>query len=369
MDPRDIKLAKQLVNYSVKLQKGEKVLIDARGSEIVPLVQQIVKEVYAVGAIPFVQYTDDKISRELLLGTTQEQLDITAKIESDMMHHMDAYIGAVAVQNSMENSDVPMDKIELHSKAHRKPVTTIRLTKKWVILRYPTAGFAQSAKKSLEAFKDEFFNVCNLDYKKMDDAMEPLKLLMERTDKVKIIGKGTDLTFSIKDIPAVKCAGTCNIPDGEVFTAPVKNSVNGKLSYNTPSEYQGFTYENVVLEFKDGKIINATANDTDRINKIFDADEGARFIGEFSIAVNPYILTPMNNILFDEKIMGSFHFTPGNAYTEAFNGNLSSVHWDLVCIQTPEFGGGEIYFDDILIRKDGKFVIEELYGLNPENLK
>jgi aminopeptidase len=203
----------------------------------------------------------------------------------------------------------------------------------------------------------------------MNKAMDALVELMNKTDKVQLIGKDTNLTFSIKDIPAVKCAGEMNIPDGEVFTAPVRDSVNGVITYNTPSPYQGFTFENVKLTFENGKIIDATANDTERINHIFDTDEGARFVGEFAIGVNPYIQHPMQDILFDEKIDGSFHFTPGECYEEAYNGNHSNIHWDMVMIQRPEYGGGEIYFDDVLIRKDGRFVIKELEALNPENLK
>ena len=203
----------------------------------------------------------------------------------------------------------------------------------------------------------------------MSAAMDSLVDLMNRTDKVRIKGPGTDIEFSVKGIPAIKCAGEMNIPDGEVYTAPVKDSVNGVISYNTPSVYQGFTYENVRLEFKDGKIIKASANDDKRINEVFDTDEGARYVGEFAIGVNPYILNPMKDILFDEKIMGSIHFTPGCSYDDVPNGNKSSIHWDLVLIQTSEYGGGEIYFDDVLIRKDGKFVIPELECLNPENLK
>ncbi|WP_312049560.1 aminopeptidase, partial [Exiguobacterium profundum] len=214
-----------------------------------------------------------------------------------------------------------------------------------------------------------YFNVCTLDYGKMDRAMDGLVELMNKTDRVTLKGPGTDLSFSIKDIPAIKCSGQMNIPDGEVFTAPVKDSVNGVITYNTPSPYQGFTFENVKLTFKDGKIVDATANDTERINEVFNTDEGARYVGEFAIGVNPYIQHPMKDILFDEKIDGSFHFTPGQAYDEAYNGNNSSVHWDLVNIQRPDYGGGEIWFDDVLIRKDGRFVIDALLPLNPENLK
>ncbi|MBQ3963863.1 MAG: aminopeptidase, partial [Firmicutes bacterium] len=222
---------------------------------------------------------------------------------------------------------------------------------------------------SKEAFEDFYYNVCTLDYSKMDKAMDALQALMERTDKVHLVAPGTDLTFSIKDIPAIKCAGTCNIPDGEVYTAPVRESMNGVIAYNTPSLEDGFTYENIVFEIKDGKIIKATANDNERINAMLDTDEGARYFGEFAIGVNPYVLQPMKDILFDEKICGSFHLTPGMCYDDAPNGNKSAVHWDLVQIQRPEYGGGEIWFDDVLIRKDGLFVIDELLPLNPENLK
>jgi aminopeptidase len=228
---------------------------------------------------------------------------------------------------------------------------------------------AQLAEMSIESFEDFYFKVCNLDYSKMSKAMDPLKERMEHTNTVRITGPGTDLEFSIKGMPAIKCDGKMNIPDGELFTAPIKDSVNGQITYNTPAVYQGYTYESVRLELNNGKIVNATANNTEKINKIFDTDEGARYIGEFSFGLNPYIFKPMKDTLFDEKIDGSFHFTPGSAYDECDNGNRSAVHWDLVCIQRPEYGGGEVYFDGELIRKDGRFVPADLTVLNPENLK
>jgi len=236
-------------------------------------------------------------------------------------------------------------------------------------LRYPNHSMAQLANMSTESFEDFYFDVCNLDYAHMSQAMEPLVELMEETDKVRIVGPGTDLEFSIKDIPVIKCAGEMNIPDGEVFTAPVKDSINGVISYNTPGVYQGYTYHDIKLKFENGKIINAKANNTAKIRQVFNTDEGARYVGEFAIGVNPYIEEAMKDTLFDEKIKGSFHLTPGKCYDEANNGNQSSIHWDLVCIQTPEYGGGEIYFDDQLVRKDGKFVLDSLQQLNPGNLK
>ena len=281
---------------------------------------------------------------------------------------MDAFIGIGCNDNTSELADVPGEKQAIWSKFYDNDILETRLKKKWVVLRYPNNSLAQAAGTSLDSFEDFYFKVCNLDYSKMSKAMDNLVELMNKTDKVRLVSKGTDLTFSIKDIPAIKCAGEMNIPDGEVYTAPVKNSVNGTITYNTPTEYQGVTYTDVSLKFENGKIIEATANDTERVNKVFDTDEGARYVGEFAIGVNPFITKAMKNILFDEKIRGSIHFTPGNAYDDADNGNRSAIHWDLVLIQTEEYGGGEIYFDDVLIRKDGIFVLDELKCLNPENL-
>lgn len=371
-DIRIEKLAYNLVNYSCKLKKGENILIKVYGEgEERDLVMAIIQEVYKVGGNPFVWNQDPQIMRELLKKCNDEQIKIWAESDLMLMKKMDAYIGISGGSNSAENSSVKEENYKIYEKLYLDPVHMDQRIKntKWVVLNYPTASMAQQASMSTDEFEDFYFKVCNLDYSKMDKAMNNLVSLMNKTDKVKIIGEGTNLTFSIKDIPAIKCAGVINIPDGEIFTAPVKNSVNGVLSYNTPSLYSdGFTYENIKLEFKDGKIINASSNDDKRINKIFDTDEGARYIGEFAIGVNPYITKPMKKILFDEKIMGSFHFTPGACYDEAPNGNKSTIHWDLVCIQTKEYGGGEIYFDDVLIRKDGIFVIDELKCLNPENL-
>lgn len=370
MDQRIKVLAHNLVNYSMKVKENEKVYIQYSGNETEDIARQLIKEVYLAGGIPFPHYTNQKIHREMLLNCTKEQLQIMATIDAAEMEQMDCYVAVRGSDNISELSDVPSEKMKLYDEYYLTPVHhEVRVKKtRWVVLRYPNSSMAQLSNTSTEAFEDFYFDVCNLDYSKMGKAMESLVEYMERTDKVRIVGPGTDLSFSIKGIPAIPCAGDCNIPDGEVFTAPVRDSINGTLSYNAPSVYQGFTFENIKLTFQDGKIIEATANDTKRINDIFDQDEGARYIGEFAIGVNPYVTKPMKDILFDEKIKGSFHFTPGNCYDDAPNGNHSCIHWDLVCIQTPEYGGGEMYFDDVLIRKDGVFVVDELKGLNPENL-
>lgn len=368
IDSRIEKLAHGLVNYSCDVQKGEKVLIQAVGIDY-QLVAQLVKEVYKKGAFPFVTLTDLRIRREWLKGMTEEHAKMQSDFEMYQMKDMDCYIAIRGGNNNNELSDIDGKVMSMYNKIMR-PVLNRRVDHtKWVVLRYPTEAMSQLASMSTEEFEDFYFNVCNLDYSKMDEATTPLVELMNKTDKVRIVAPGTDITFSIKGIPAIKCSGLRNIPDGEVYTAPVKDSVNGVISYNVPSTEDGIKFENVRLVFKNGKIVEATANHTDKLNEILDTDEGSRYVGEFAVGVNPYITKAMGDILFDEKISGSIHFTPGCSYEDAPNGNKSAVHWDLVLVQTSEYGGGEIYFDDVLIRKDGIFVLEELKCLNPENLK
>lgn len=370
IDPRIEQLAKTIITYSVDLKPGENILIECNGPAE-DLAAALIREAYAVGGRPFLSLKKASLERELLLGATAEQLKAMAAWESARMKEMQAFVGIRAVENTYEQADVPPEKNALWSTLFWKPVhTEIRIPKtKWCVLRYPTPSMAQAAGMSSAAFTDFYFRVCNLNYSRMSKAMDALVSLMNQTDQVRILGPGdTDLTFSIKGIPAVKCAGQINLPDGEVFTAPVRDSVNGTITYNTTATYQGSRYENIRFTFRDGRIIEATASNTEGLNKVLDTDEGARYVGEFALGVNPYILHPMNDSLFDEKIAGSIHLTPGSSYDEAFNGNKSAVHWDLVLIQRPEYGGGEIWFDGQLIRKDGRFVLPELEPLNPEHL-
>jgi aminopeptidase len=366
-DPRFDRLADVLVSFSTHLQKGERVLIDA--FDIPPeMTVSLVRAATRAKALPYVQIHQAQVSRALALGVVEEQLDVSAAIELARMKKMDAYIAVRGGANITEQSDVPPAQMKLVSRK-MKPVLDWRVKKtKWCVLRWPSPSMAQLAGMSTEAFENFYFDVCTLDYSRMVPGMKALKALMDKTDRVHIEGPGTDLRFSIKDIPAVMCGGSHNIPDGEVFTAPVKTSVEGHVTYNAPSIYQGTAFDNVRLEFKAGKIVAATANNTEKLNAILDSDAGARFIGEFAIAFNPHILSPMRDILFDEKISGSFHFTPGQCYEQTENGNRSQVHWDMVNIQRADWGGGTIRFDGKVIRQDGIFLPKALQALNPEHL-
>lgn len=368
MNTRIKKLAHNLIHYSVRLQKRERLLIEIIGQETYPLAKKLIEEAYEIGAYPYLKISDSSLNRALLKGVTEEQLAFNEKLLLEQMQGMDAYISIRATNNIAEFSDVPVEKMQLQNKIYANVLDQRVNHSKWVILRYPNASMAQLANMSTEAFEDFYFKVCTLDYSKMSEAMNALIKRLNTTNIVHIISPNTDLTFSIKDIPSVKCAGECNIPDGEVYTAPIKASVNGTITYNTPSLYQGYIFENVSFTFKNGKIIDATSNNSKKLNEILDTDDGARFIGEFGIGINPYISNPMKDILFDEKISGSIHFTPGACYDDAPNGNGSNIHWDLILMQDIEHGGGQIYFDNILIRENGLFIPEDLQCLNPENL-
>ena len=367
-DPRYKKLANLLVRYSTALKKGDLALLDMID---VPdeFAIELMRAVRAVGAVPLIEVRHTRVTREILRGVNARQAAVMRDVEMFRMKKAQAYIAIRGSANASESSDVASDRMALYSKTLR-PVQNYRVNKtRWVVLRWPTPSMAQGASMSTEAFEDLYFNVCTMDYPKMARAMAPLEKRMRKANRVHLKGPGTDLKFSIRGIGAKMCKGDRNIPDGEVFSCPVKDSVEGQISYNTPTLYSGTKFENVRLEFKKGKIVKATANNTKRLNEILDTDAGARYIGEFSLGFNPYILNPMCDILFDEKIAGSLHFTPGQAYEVCDNGNRSAVHWDMVLIQRPEWGGGEVWFDGELIRKNGLFLPKDLKGLNPVNLK
>lgn len=366
-DSRYDSLAKVLVSHSTKPKKGERVMIDVSETPE-EFVITLIRAVRAAKAEPFVVIHSNRVSRELALGVTATQASTMAEIDLARLKKMQAYIAVRGSHNIAEMADVPQEKSALLSSKLR-PALDYRINKtRWVVLRWPTASMAQQAQMSSEAFADFFFRVCTLDYSKMILGMKVLKALMDRTDRVEITGPGTDLRFSIKGIGSVICGGEHNIPDGEVFSCPVKESVEGYVTFNAPTLNRGIAFDNVRLEFSKGKVVKASANNTKALNEILDTDAGARFIGEFSLGFNPHILHPMRDILFDEKIAGSFHFTPGQAYEVAGNGNKSAIHWDMVCIQRKDYGGGEVWFDGKLIRKDGLFVPAALQALNPDRL-
>ena len=358
------KLAKIIVNYSLKVKENDKVLVTYHGIETMPLVKEIVKEVINNKGVVSTDYQDGDLNNYINENITEAIIDSKANKLKYEVENYDCFVKICYCKSDYYDKNMNQDmKRKLMEKT--EPYKEIRVNeRRWVLLNYPSIVDGFKAHMTPEEFYNFSLDTMTVDYEKMYRDTLPLKALMEKTDKVRIVAPNTDITFSIKGLPAIICAGESNIPDGECFTAPIKNSVNGVITYNVPSPYHGEVFENISLTFKDGKIISATSSNTKKLNEILDTDEGARYIGEFSLGFNPLIKDPMGDILFDEKIAGSLHFTPGCSYDECPNGNKSSVHWDLVLIQREECGGGEIYFDDVLIRKNGKFVLPELENLN-----
>ncbi len=372
-DKRNTTLARNLIDYSTELKAGETVYIEIKGRDALELGKELIKRATEVGANPFWFYNDESLLRQWMKTASEEQFKLQADYHLSMMQKADAYIGVRGSDNAFDLADVDEEQRKRYSQLFYKPVHLEERVKRtrWVVMRYPNNAMAQLAETSQEAFEDFYYDVCCLDYAKMSKAMNPLKALMASTDKVHIKSPGTDLTFSIKDIPIVKCDGQRNIPDGECYTAPVRESANGVITFNCPSMYNGKVHEKISLTFENGKVVKSSAgSNADHLEQTLNTDEGARYVGEFAIGVNPFILHPMKDTLFDEKIKGSFHFTPGQCYDEAPNGNQSSIHWDMVLIQRPEYGGGEIWFDDKLIRKDGVFTDADMErGFSAEELK
>ena len=371
-DPRLETLAELLIGHSVALAPGEHVLIEAFD---VPeaIVIAIVAAARRVGGHPHVALRSNRVLAAVCRDGAEDAFRVWSEYDGNRMALMQAYIGVRGSHNVSEFAGIAEEQMKMYAQLYQKPVHFERRVAhtRWCVLRWPSPAMAQLARMSTPAFEEFYFDVCTLDYAKMKQAVQPLADRMSRTDRVRIAGPGdTDLSFSIKGIDVVPCYGTHNVPDGECFTAPVRDSINGVIHFNTPTIYNGTTFENIRLEFRDGRVVEATAADNqETLNSILDTDEGARFVGEFALGFNPHINEAMKDILFDEKIAGSLHLTPGRAYAEADNGNRSDIHWDLVLIQRPEHGGGRIYFDDELVRDDGAFVTEELAGLNPDALR
>jgi len=369
-DPRIEKLAALILGHSVKLKRGENLLIELtdQGED---LAAELIRQAYALGANPYLSIINKRLQREWIAGANPEQIRRQAGYDIPRMRDMDACVSIRGTLNSAEWSGIPAEKMDCYQSEYHKPISIdLRLSStKWCVLNWPGPILAKNSGMNTDDFEDFFFSVCCADYPAFGAKMKILADRMEQADKVHILAQGTDLTFSIKGQPAVVSDGINNIPDGEISCGPIRDSANGYITYNVPAEYMGCNHQTVRFELKDGKIILATSNNSARTNAVLDTDEGARYIGEFAIGLNPFITRPVCDTLFDEKATGSIHFTPGNAYANSFNGNRSAVHWDLVQMHTPEFGGGEIWFDDELIRKDGLFVPDYLQLLNPENLK
>ena len=360
----DEQLAKKILNYSCELQEDENVMLQLVGLNGISLLRALVEEARKMKVNPFVQINDTEIQRMLVETGDSAFWKNQAEVEGlPLMEQMDAFVGIRASLNIYEQAEAGKEANKAYSDEFATPVHFKERVKNtnWVVLRYPSEAFAMNAKMPTQKFRNFYYKACLLDYSELAEAMKPLHERLDQTDIIQLKGEGTDIEFSVKNQNWIPCAGKRNIPDGELFTSPVLNSVNGHITY-APSVYQGKPFEFVRLEVKNGKVIDFDSSNNEALEEILDTDAGARQFGEFSFGLNPIIKEPMYDILFDEKIYGSNHLTLGNDYEEAPNGNESSIHWDLVCI------GADVFLDEEKIREGRQFITEDLQGLNPGNL-
>lgn len=373
MDQQDLKrLARQFAVNAVRTGPGDNIWIEYKGPKARIIADACAEAVTEAGGTPLLVDSSAATLTSVIGALSPDGIETIGAEKLARMKTMQGYI-RVDDDADEEKIGLSAEQMGLYKTALR-PMTDHRVNHtRWLVTAAPTEEFAAACGMSFPQFENFYRDVCLVDYNAMSAAVQPLKKIMTEGKKVHILSPAqeTDLTFSIEGIPAIPCTGTVNIPDGECFTAPVKDSINGTIKFG-PSSYNGQKFQFIRLTFRDGHIEDAVAENAERtamLNRMLDTDDGARYVGEFAINFNPYIKHPTGSILFDEKIDGGLHLAMGACYDDAPNGNKSAVHWDMVHIQRPDYGGGEIWIDDRLIRRDGIFVVPELEALNPENLK
>lgn len=360
-DPRHEQLADILVNYSNEIKAGEEALIILYGYEGLPLAKEIYKECVKKGAHPRLEIREDEIARIFMEHANEKQRTFLPEWQLKAAESTDAMFQIICDRNNAELAHIDQ-KIMIERRKALKPLSDILHKKRWVLLEYPTQLGANNAGMSLEAWEDFVYNACITDWEKISKEQDVLKKIMEETKEVRLVADGTDLTVNIENIPAVKCCGKQNMPDGEVFTAPNKTMVNGEILFNTPTMYMNKSFNWIKLVFKDGKVIDTDSDNKKDLDDILDTDEGARYVGEFAFGTNRNIQLPVKSILFDEKIGGSNHMALGKCYEEAENGNDSAIHWDMILRHKD--ANGKVYMDGVLVQENGIWLHEDMKGFN-----
>lgn len=351
-DQRLAKFADVLLEHSLNIKEGENVVIRA-GYLAKPLIDEFYRKTVDKGANTFVHILSDPQRKYFMENATPKQLENANALYEGIYEKADAVLVIEAPENTKHLSNVSPRKNMEYNKAISPVLKTI-MNKRWVLTNYPVEAFAQDADMSLEEYEDFLFDAVLVDYEKMDRDMNKILDIFDTADTVRLVGKDTDLTFSIKGRKGTKCSGQNNVPDGEVYYSPVTNSANGHIYYEFPAIRYGNQVDGVRLEFKDGKIINArSASNEQFLNQMLDTDAGARYLGEFGIGLNYGIKKFIKNILFDEKIGGTIHLAAGNAYEGSGGDNISVLHWDMIKeLRT----NGEIYADGKLVQKNGIYL-------------
>jgi aminopeptidase len=338
------------VNYSTKVRKGDNVLIQITdyGRE---LATEIYKEASRLGASPLIVTVPTEAVRGYYELTSEEYLQVFPRHYYELIRASDVIISIASDENRRALSGIDPKKISARSLTVKK-ISDERLKKRWCVTQYPTPAYAQEAEMSLKEYEDFVYSAILLDWKKEAEKMSRIKRIMDRTDRVQIIGEKTDLTLSIKGRTAIVGDGTHNMPDGEVFTAPLENSAEGKIFFDLPAIRHGKEVQDIKLTFEKGEITDYSASkNEDLLRAMIETDEGSRRLGELGIGANRGITKFTKNILFDEKMAETIHLAIGMAYKECGGKNESAVHWDM--LKTMKHG--QIVMDGEIIQKDGKF--------------
>lgn len=345
-------LAGVIVNYSLGLKKGENLVLKGHGFDTYPLVKEIYREAVKVGAHVDVRFGTNELGRIFMEEASDEQMKHLTSLDKQVAKSYDAMVQIVGYENRYELTDVDGDKLAARAVA-MKPLGDILQETRWCLLYYPNAASAAVAQRSTEEWEDFVLDSCLLDWKKVEKLEERFIELLKKVSLVRVVGEETDLSVRIKGQKWRACCGRRNLPDGEVFTGPVRDDVNGVIRYNTPSHYSGHDFGWVKLWLEKGKVVKEESDNLAGLQEILATDKGARFFGEFAFGLNKNIKKPTKMILFDEKMEKSLHMALGKCYKECPNGNDSAIHWDLI-FRFKE-AKAKIYFDGVEVFGGGKW--------------
>ncbi len=351
VDQRIEKIADILLNHSTKVKEGDYVIIEGE-YQALELIKILYKKILQKGAFPIPKIGDDQFHSMYYKYAPDNVLKTFPEIAYNELKKVDCLIALRAPKNLKEMADVDPNKITDRTKL-LEPIKTERLKKRWIVFNFPTNSFAQEAGMSLEDFEDFVYNACIQDWNKISKEQEKYIKLMESGSEVRIIGKDTDIKLKIKGRQFINGSGSHNMPDGEIFTAPLENETEGHIYFDYPTVYSGKEVLGVMFKFEKGKIVDVKAEKgEDFIKQVLKTDEGASKLGELGIGLNYNIKKGIKNILFDEKIGSSVHMAIGSSYKECLGVNESAVHWDFI----KDMKNGKMFLDGKLVYENGRFI-------------
>ena len=355
-DRRWSQLAEILVHYSTRTRAGDRLLITMVEPETFPLTLAVYEHAVRAGAFPQVQFASAYLERALLMHGNDELIARVPDLERIGMEWADVAIGLRGARNPHELAGIPTERLAAHKRA-QGAISALRTEQtRWVLVRVPNESFAQAADMSLDAAMAFFFDACLRDWEEESRRYRRIRDRFQAASRVRIRGRDTDLTFSTAGRTYVVGDGRINVPDGEVYTAPVDDSAEGLIAFEYPGIYAGRSIGGIRLELRAGEVVKATADTGEEfLQQILALDDGARRIGEFGVGVNDGIDRFVGDILFDEKIGGTIHLALGRAYAECGGTNQSALHWDLV---KDLRGDGVIELDGRRVLENGRFLID-----------